>query len=51
MYLVLLPNHEWWVYFDFSTAKYFADHADRTFGEPKILKCTEKNVWEEIKWA
>ena len=48
MYIVLLPNHEWWTMFDLETAKYFAQQADKSEEHAKIFKCVAQKQWEEI---
>lgn len=50
MYIILLPNHEWWAAFDLETAEYFAKRAPSFAGQKaKIFKCVEKKMWEEIE--
>lgn len=49
MYIVLLPNHEWWAMFDLESAKYFAKQADKPDNHPKIFKCVAPKQWEEIE--
>ena len=48
MYIVLLPNHEWWAMFDLESVKYFAKQSDKPDNHPKIFKCIAPKQWEEI---
>lgn len=50
MYIVLLPNHEWWAMFDLESAKYFAKQSDKQDNHPKIFKCIGPKQWEEIEF-
>ena len=49
MYIVLLPNHEWWAMFDLETAKYFAKQNDIPDNHSHIFKCVAPKQWEEIE--
>ena len=46
MYIVLLPNHEWWVMLDLETAIYFAKQNDKP--DTHIFKYVAPKQWEEI---
>ena len=48
MYIVLLPNHEWWATFDLETAEYFAKQNYKVDSPAKIFKCIASKQWEEI---
>ena len=47
MYLLLIPSHLWWAFYDLESAKDFLSkeyHKENA----KILKCTGPQQWEEI---
>ena len=49
MYIVLLPNHEWWTMFSLNEARYFTKQADKPDNHPKIFKCIGPKQWEEVE--
>ena len=47
MYILLLPSHLWWTFFDLESAKYFLSK-EKYQKDAKIFKCIGPQQWEEV---